>query len=221
MESARWTNVNAPSGSAAPTTYTLPALPYAYDALEPAISVKIMETHHTKHHQTYVNNLNNVLKQYAEAEAKNDLIKMISLQPAVRFNGGGHLNHSIFWTNLAPTSQGGGVSPTGDLAHLIDRDFGGFENLKSSLTAASLGVQGSGWAWLGYNATAPAGGRLEIVTKPNQDPLTEAVPLLGIDVWEHAYYYSYGPARAEYLKAFFSVVNWKNAAERLQQAKTK
>jgi len=211
--------MSASSSSSSSSTFTLPPLPYGYDALEPAISAQIMETHHKKHHQTYVNNLNNAMKQYAEAESKNDLTKMVALQPAIRFNAGGHLNHSIFWTNMAPKSAGGGEPPSGELAKMIDRDFGGFEDLKKSLTTAALGVQGSGWAWLGYNSNAPGGGRLEVYQKPNQDPLTEAVPLLGIDVWEHAYYYLYGPARGDYLTNIFSVLSWKNAAERLQQAK--
>jgi len=199
-------------------SYKLPPLPYDYPALEPAISAKIMETHYTKHHQTYVNNLNIAVEQYAEAEQKADLTKQISLQNSIRFNGGGHLNHSIFWTNLAPVKQGGGDFAKGgqELHKYIDKDFGGFEKLKSILSTASLGIQGSGWGWLGYNKQLD---RLEILTKANQDPLTELTPLLGLDVWEHAYYYTYGPARAEYLKQIWSVVNWKNVGERLTSAK--
>jgi Fe-Mn family superoxide dismutase len=204
------------TSSATGFVHKLPTLPYGYGELEPAITGQIMETHHTKHHQTYVTNLNNFLAQYAEAEKANDVAKQISLQPAIRFHGGGHVNHSIFWTNLAPASKGGGGEPTGDLAKQIERDFGNFESLKTQLSTASVGVQGSGWGWLGWNKTAK---RIEITTRANQDPLVELVPLLGIDVWEHAYYYKYGPARAEYIKNIWSIINWKNVAERLEGAR--
>jgi len=197
--------------------FTLPPLPYDYGALEPAISGQIMEAHHKKHHQTYVNNLNTAIEQYKEALHKGDLIKQVSLQGAVKFNGGGHINHSIFWTNLAPKQQGGGTPPTGELAKQIQTDFGSLDALITQMSAASIAIQGSGWGWIGWNNTNK---RLEITTKPNQDPLIENIPLLGLDVWEHAYYYKYGPARAEYVKQFWTVVNWKNVAERFQQAKT-
>ena len=175
-----------------------------------------METHHTKHHQTYVNNLNATLEQYADAEKSNDVQKMIALQPALRFNGGGHVNHSIFWTNLAPPKEGGGGQPTGELLKAIEAQFCTFENFKNTMSAQSIAVQGSGWGWLGYNKALQ---RVEILTKPNQDPLTELVPLLGFDVWEHAYYYTYGPARAEYIKNIWSIINWNNVAERFAAAK--
>jgi len=196
--------------------YSLPQLPYGYGELEPAISGKIMETHHSKHHQTYVNNLNNALNAYAEAEAKGDLAKQISLQPALRFNGGGHLNHSIFWTNLAPPKNGGGVPPSGELMSAIEKEFGSFDKLKQQMSAQSVAIQGSGWGWLGYNKN---NGRLEIITRANQDPLVELVPLLGIDVWEHAYYYLYGPNRAEYVNQIWTVVNWANIAQRFSNAR--
>jgi len=199
--------------------YTLPPLPYEYSALEPAISGQIMETHHKKHHQTYVSNLNTALTQLEEAKHNNDLTKIVQLQSAINFNGGGHLNHSIFWSNLAPKQQGGGTPPTGDLLTAIEAEFGSFSSLQSALSTASIGIQGSGWGWLGYNNTT---GKLQIVTKPNQDPLLgDHSPLLGIDVWEHAYYYLYGPARAEYLRNIWTVVNWSNVGERLKQAKSK
>jgi superoxide dismutase len=118
----------------------------------------------------------------ADAESSNDLQKMISLQPALRFNGGGHVNHSIFWTNLAPPKEGGGGKPTGELLQAIEASFGSFDKFKDTMSAQSVGVQGSGWGWLGYNKAL---NRVEILTKPNQDPLTELVPLLGFDVWEH------------------------------------
>lgn len=130
--------------AAATHKFTLPALPYSYSALEPAISGQIMETHHTKHHQTYVNNLNNAIAQYAEAEKAHDVQKMISLQPALRFNGGGHVNHSIFWTNLAPPKEGGGGKPTGELLKMIEASYGSFDKFKESMSAQSIGVQGSG-----------------------------------------------------------------------------
>jgi len=142
--------------------YVLPDLPYAYSALEPAISGQIMEVHHTKHHQTYVTNLNNALAQYAEAEKAQDLQKMIALQPALRFHGGGHVNHSIFWTNLAPPKEGGGGRPTGELLTAIEASFGSFDKFKETMSAQSIGVQGSGWGWLGYSKERA---RVEILTK--------------------------------------------------------
>jgi len=210
---------SAPAAGAAASAlpkYTLPTLPYSYSALEPAISGQIMETHHTKHHQAYVNNLNNTIQQYADAEKSGDLQKMIALQPALRFNGGGHVNHSIFWTNLAPPKEGGGGKPTGELLTAIEASFGSFDKFKDTMSAQSIGVQGSGWGWLGYSKERQ---RVEILTKPNQDPLTELVPLLGFDVWEHAYYYLYGPARAEYIKKIWDIINWQNVSERYAAAK--
>lgn len=178
-----------------------------------------METHHKKHHNTYVTNLNNTMSALTEAEHSNNLTKVLSLQSALKFNGGGHVNHSILWTNLAPSKQGGGdESKLGsDLKQAITEQFGGVDKLKQLLTTAGLGVQGSGWAWLGLN---PATHKLEVTIRANQDPLVELVPLLGIDVWEHAYYYKYGPARAEYLKNIWSVVNWANVNERFTKAKS-
>lgn len=189
----------------------LPALPYAYDALMPSISGEIMTIHHTKHHQTYVNNLNATLEQYANAEAKGDVTKMIALQPALKFNGGGHINHSIFWTNMAPPAKGGGGTPSGELQAAIDSTWGSFDNFKTTFAAQTVAVQGSGWGWLGYNKATK---QLEIATCANQDPLTHLVPLLGCDVWEHAYYLQYKNVRPDYVKAFWEVVNWKNVAER-------
>ncbi|KAF4316903.1 hypothetical protein BBO99_00008393 [Phytophthora kernoviae] len=194
-------------------TVKLPDLAYDFGALEPSISGQIMEIHHQKHHQTYVNNYNAALEQYAEAEAKNDNAKMLTLLPALKFNGGGHVNHSIFWTNLAPTSQGGGGEPEGELRKAIDQEFGGFEEFKKVMAAKSAGVQGSGWGWLGYS---PELKRVGVVTSANQDTCstTGYVPLLGIDVWEHAYYLQYKNVRPDYLKAIWEVVNWKNVEER-------
>jgi len=176
-----------------------------------------MKIHHQKHHQTYVTNFNKALKEFSEAEAKGDASKLVSLQSALKFNGGGHVNHSIFWTNLAPASKGGGGAPDGDLVKAINKEWGSYEKFKELLTAASVGVQGSGWAWLGFNKQ---NGHLEIHTKPNQDPLTEAVPLLGIDVWEHAYYLQYKNVRADYLKNIWSVINWKDVASRFDKSRS-
>jgi len=144
-----------------------------------------------------------------------DLKTMIALGPALRFHGGGHLNHSIFWQNLSPN---GGGEPEGELMSAIQKDFGSFENFKNNLSAATVAIQGSGWGWLGYNKTTKT---LAISTQPNQDPLeavTGLVPLLGIDVWEHAYYLQYKNVRADYVKNLFKIVNWKDVAERLAAA---
>jgi Fe-Mn family superoxide dismutase len=190
--------------------HTLPPLPYAYDALEPTISKSIMELHYTKHHATYVNNLNNFEKQLAEATQKGNAEAAIKLGPALRFNGGGHINHTIFWNNLSP--NGGGL-PQGPLADAIKKDFGSFDAFKEQMTAAAIGVQGSGWAWLGKATN----GRLLIQTCPNQDPLlptTGLTPLLGIDVWEHAYYLQYKNVRPDYVKAIWDVINWEDVGKR-------
>lgn len=197
--------------------YTLPALPYEFNALEPAISAEIMQLHYTKHHQTYVTNLNKALADYCKAEEKGDLPAMIALQQAIKFNGGGHINHSIFWTNLAPKNQGGGTSPTGKLLEAIQKDFGSLDKFIEQFNAKTVAIQGSGWGWLGYNK---AKGLLEIVTCDNQDPLSTKglIPLLGIDVWEHAYYLQYKNVRADYLKKIWEVVNWKNVSDRYEAA---
>jgi Fe-Mn family superoxide dismutase len=200
--------------------YQLPPLPYDFGALEPAISAEIMQLHYTKHHQTYVNNLNKALEQYAEAQQKQDLATMESLLSAIKFNGGGHINHSIFWTNLSPKKENGGRPPEGALAQAINEEFGSLQNLIDQLSAKAVALQGSGWAWLGYDKTLQ---RLALATCDNQDPLVTKglVPLLGIDVWEHSYYLQYKNVRADYVKAIWSVVNWKNVAERWEKAKAK
>ncbi len=202
-----------------PAPYKLPELPYDFNALEPVISAEIMQLHYTKHHQTYVNNLNAALEKYHEAEAKGDLAAMISLQQAIKFNGGGHVNHSIFWTNLAPPSKGGGEAPKGHLLEAIQRDFGTFETFVEKLSAQAVAIQGSGWGWLGYNKTEK---KLVVATCANQDPLSTQnfVPLLGIDVWEHAYYLQYKNVRADYVKNLWKIVNWKNIEERFINART-
>lgn len=195
--------------------YELPQLPYDFNALEPIINAEIMTLHYTKHHQGYVTNLNKALEQYCEAESKNDLPALIALQQAIKFNGGGHINHSIFWTNLGPKSKGGGTPPNGKLADAINKEFGSLDKLVEQLSAKAVAIQGSGWGWLGYNK---AKDRLEIATCDNQDPLSTKglVPLLGIDVWEHAYYLQYKNVRADYVKAIWQIVNWSNVAQRFQ-----
>jgi superoxide dismutase, Fe-Mn family len=200
--------------------YELPQLPYEFNALEPVISEEIMRIHYTKHHQTYVTNLNKALQEFAEAEEKQDLQKMVALQAAIKFNGGGNINHTIFWTNLAPKDKGGGAAPTGPLADAINKDFGSLQNLIDQMSAKATALQGSGWAWLGYDK---ANHVLFITTCDNQDPLSTKglIPLLGIDVWEHAYYLQYKNVRADYVKAIWSIVNWKNVAERFQKAQAK
>jgi len=197
--------------------FKLPDLPYDLSALEPVISGQIMDLHYNKHHATYVLKLNEAMEKYAEAEAKNDLEGMIAQQSAINFNGGGHINHSIFWKNLAPVSKGGGNPPQGNLAKAIQQEFGSLESLIEKLNAKSVAVQGSGWGWLGYSKEKK---RLTICTCANQDPLYPkgVFPLLGLDVWEHAYYLQYKNVRADYLKEIWKVVNWSNVAERYEQA---
>jgi Fe-Mn family superoxide dismutase len=192
---------------------TLPALPYAYDALEPAISKEIMTLHHTKHHQAYITNYNAAEAEVGKAFQGQDIKKQISLQAAIKFNGGGHLNHSLFWENLAPIKAGGGAFPSsGPLADAVKADFGSFDSLKAQLTASAMGIQGSGWAWLGYNSATK---HLEISSTANQDPLLGATPLVGIDLWEHAFYLDYQNLKPKYLEAIFTVINWSKAEERL------
>lgn len=195
-------------------SFELPKLDYAYDALEPNFDAQTMEIHHTKHHQGYTNNLNNAI-QGTDAEGKSieEILANISkYSGAVRNNGGGFYNHSIFWKNLSP--NGGGV-PTGDLAKAIDEAFGSFDKFKEAFSAAAATRFGSGWAWL-----IKKDGKLEITSTPNQDnPLMDIAEqqgtvLLGLDVWEHAYYLKYQNKRPDYIKAFWNVVDWNTVAER-------
>ncbi|KAI8105946.1 hypothetical protein M9434_000524 [Picochlorum sp. BPE23] len=195
---------------------TLPDLPYDYSALNPVIIPEIMELHHKKHHQTYVTNLNSFLEQLAEAEHAGDVNKMIALQSAIKFNGGGHLNHSMFWEMLCP--PGSSEPPQGKLLDMIERDFGSLDTMISKFNGKTAAVQGSGWGWLGYNTESD---KLVVATTANQDPLqatTGLIPLLGIDVWEHAYYLQYKNVRPDYLKEIWKVVNWNNVADRLKNA---
>jgi superoxide dismutase, Fe-Mn family len=190
--------------------YELPPLPYPFAALEPHIDAKTMEIHHDKHHQAYVTNANNALKDYPDLAAKpvEELIANLSAVPeavraAVRNNAGGHANHSFFWKIMGPNAGG---EPKGKLADAIKSTFGGFDQFKEKLQAAGVGRFGSGWAWLVLNKQ----GKLEITSTPNQDnPIMDGLkPVLGVDVWEHAYYLKYQNRRPDYLKAWWNVVNW-------------
>ena len=204
--------------------HSLPPLPYAYDALAPHIDAHTMEIHHSKHHQTYVNNLNAAVQDtpFAEEPVEQliaDLNRLPeALRNAVRNNGGGHANHSLFWSVMAPAGHGGGGAPNGALAQAIDRDLGGMEAFQKAFTQAALTRFGSGWAWLVANAQ----GQLAVESSANQDsPLMRGIgsgstPILGLDVWEHAYYLDRHNARAEYLDAFWNVVDWDAAGKRLR-----
>ena len=199
--------------------FEVPPLPYAYDALEPHIDADTMTLHHDKHHQAYVDKLNGAVEGTDWASKSiEDIVANLSDLPAdiagpVRNNGGGHLNHSLFWESMSPD---GGGAPDGDLAAEIDAAFGSFDAFKEQFEAAGVGRFGSGWAWLVLD-----GGELKIVSTPNQDsPLTDGqAPLLGNDVWEHAYYLKYQNRRPEYLKAWWNVVNWCVVADRLAAAR--
>jgi Fe-Mn family superoxide dismutase len=198
--------------------HTLPALPYAFDALEPHIDTATMQIHHGKHHQAYVNNLNAALDKHPELHGKSleDILANLNSVPeairgAVRNNGGGHWNHSLFWTLMAPA---GGGDPTGALGTAISSSFGGFDKFKEQFAAAGVSRFGSGWAWLVRKGSA-----LSITSSPNQDnPLMDGVEsrdiLLGLDVWEHAYYLKYQNRRPDYIGAWWNVVNWKAVSER-------
>jgi Fe-Mn family superoxide dismutase len=194
--------------------FTLPALPYAFNALEPHIDARTMEIHHGKHHNTYVTNLNNALAGKPEENSSvEDICKNISKFPvAVRNNGGGHYNHSFFWTILGPD----GGKPSGALAEAINATFGSFDEFKTKFAAAAAGRFGSGWAWL----IVDGAGKLQITSTPNQDnPLMDVAevqgkPVLGLDVWEHAYYLNYQNRRPDYVTAFWNVVNWSEVAKR-------
>ncbi|KAF5288775.1 hypothetical protein FQA39_LY15266 [Lamprigera yunnana] len=194
--------------------HELPQLPYPYEALEPVISRDIMMLHHQKHHQTYVTNLNAAEEKLRKAIECNDIGTTISLQSALKFNGGGHLNHSIFWKNLSSCQ----TKPSTDLFQAITNSFKSFDSFKADLSAVTVAIQGSGWGWLGYD---PKNCTLKIHTCANQDPLqatTGLIPLLGIDVWEHAYYLQYKNVRADYVKAIFDIINWDDVSERYKNA---
>ncbi|WP_017185827.1 superoxide dismutase [Alkalibacillus haloalkaliphilus] len=200
--------------------FELPELPYAYDALEPHIDQETMNIHHTKHHNTYVTKLNAALEGHADLQDKSleELLQNLDslpsdIQTAVRNNGGGHANHTLFWSILSPN---GGGEPTGELADKIKEAFGSFDQFKEDFAAAGAGRFGSGWAWL-----VVKNGNLEITSTPNQDtPVMEGItPILGLDVWEHAYYLKYQNRRPDYINAFWNVVNWDEVSKRYEEAK--
>jgi Fe-Mn family superoxide dismutase len=200
-----------PAGAPAPQPFTLPALAYAYDALEPHIDARTMELHHTKHHQAYIDNANRALAEFPEWQKRTAevILKNLGAVPekirlAVRNNVGGHANHALFWRNLSPH---GGQAPAGRLAAAIDQAFGSFDACKTRLTDVAMKRFGSGWAWL----SVKPGGALEVHSTANQDsPLSEGLtPVLGLDVWEHAYYLKYQNRRADYVEAFWNVVAWR------------
>lgn len=201
--------------------YKLPELPYAYDALEPHIDAQTMEIHHTKHHQTYVDKLNAALEKHDNIAARpaEDIIRDLegvpdSIRVAVRNHGGGHVNHSMFWTMMSPD---GGGEPKGEIATAIEASFKDFASFKELFTAEALGRFGSGWAWLVRDGE----GSLSVMSTPNQDsPLSEGfTPLLGLDVWEHAYYLKYQNKRPDYLEAFWNIVSWEQVAKNYEAAK--
>lgn len=218
-----WQNAGAqspPSTATVSGPYTLPPLPYAYDALEPHIDAQTMEIHHDKHHAAYVANLNKAVADFPELGKKpvEDLLADLNSIPekirtAVRNQGGGHYNHSLFWQMMSKNSGG---EPRGELAQAIDKSFGGFSNFKSKLTDAATKVFGSGWAWL-----AMENGNLSIESTANQDsPISQGKQsLLGIDVWEHAYYLKHQNRRPEYISAFWNVINWDFVSERFAKSK--
>ena len=195
--------------------YTLPELGYDYAALEPHISAQIMELHHSKHHQTYVTGANTAIAQMAEARENGNFAAINKLSKDLAFNLGGHVNHSIFWTNLTPDSQG---RPEGEIAAAITDGFGSYETFQAQFTAVGLGVQGSGWAILAWDTV---GQQLVIEQLFDQQGNIPAVtiPLLMLDVWEHAYYLDYKNVRADYIKAFWNIVDWDNVAARLAAAR--
>jgi Fe-Mn family superoxide dismutase len=200
--------------------HELPPLPYPYEALEPHIDTQTMQIHHDKHHAAYVNNLNTALEKYPDLQNKSaeELIKDLASVPedirmAVRNNGGGHVNHTMFWEIMGP---GGGGAPSGELGDAINKAFGSFDALKEAVNKAGVGRFGSGWSWL-----VVAGGELKVVSTPNQDnPVSEGQkPILGVDVWEHAYYLKYQNRRPDYLAAWWNTVNWAEVARRYAAAK--
>jgi len=200
--------------------HELPQLPYANNALEPHIDELTMQIHHDRHHGTYVNNLNAALEGHADLQAKSleDLLSSMdsipdSIRTAVRNNGGGHANHSMFWEILSPN---GGGQPTGALADHINSEFGSFDQFKDAFAKAATGRFGSGWAWLVLD-----GGKLSIVSTPNQDnPVMEGKkPVFGLDVWEHAYYLKYQNKRPDYISAFWNVINWAEVNKRYEASK--
>lgn len=206
--------------------FTLPPVPYSYDALEPHIDAKTMEIHHTKHHQAYTDGLNKALGGLGpEWQSKNDIVDILknidavpeNTKSAINFHGGGYNNHALFWNNM---KKGGGGEPGGELANAIKKAFGSFNDFKDKFSKDSVAIQGSGWGWLALNG---ANRNVQFITMPNQtSPWTRwkadrLIPLLGIDVWEHSYYLKYQNRRADYVAAWWNVVNWDEVSKRFQQ----
>lgn len=197
--------------------YELPPLPYDYDALEPYIDEQTMRLHHDKHHLSYVNGLNAALEKLEAARNSGDFAAVKHLSREAAFHGSGHLLHSVFWPNMAPAGNGGGGEPSGALAGQINKDFGSFEKFKAHFGAAAKAVEGSGWALLVWE---PNAGQLEVLTAEKHQNLTQwgVVPLLVIDVWEHAYYLKYQNNRGAYVDNFWNIVNWSDVADRFKAA---
>jgi Fe-Mn family superoxide dismutase len=198
------------------TEYTLPNLPYDYSALEPHISAKIMELHHSKHHKAYVDGANLAVAKLAEARDTGDFVAVNKLEKDLAFNLGGHVNHSIFWQNM---SADGGDKPSGEIAAAIDDFFGSFDKFHAHFTAVAMGVQGSGWAVLSWDALGQRANIQQFFDQQSNFP-AGTIPLLMLDVWEHAYYLDYQNVRADYVKAFWNVVNWQDVQSRLESARS-
>ena len=196
--------------------YTLPELAYDYSALEPSISGTIMELHHSKHHQAYVTGANAALASLAEARSSGDLASVNKLEKDLAFNLGGHVNHSVFWTNMSPD---GGDKPTGELAAAIDDSFGSFDQFVAQFTAAALGVQGSGWAVLTWESIGEQLLIQQLFDQQSNHALG-SIPIFMLDVWEHAYYLDYKNVRADYVKAFWNIANWADAGARFEAARS-
>lgn len=196
------------------SVYTLPDLPYDYSALAPHISARIMELHHSKHHQAYVTGANAALEQLAEARESGNLANINKLEKDLAFNLGGHVNHSVFWQNMSPN---GGGEPEGELAEALGAHFGSIEKFRSHFTATAMGVQGSGWSVLAWDQLGAQPVIFQLFDQQGNVPLG-VTPLLQLDVWEHAYYLDYANVRADYVKAFWNVVNWEDVARRFAAA---
>ncbi len=200
--------------------YTLPDLPYAYDALEPVIDEETMRIHHGMHHAGYVKGANNAIKQLEAIRwGTGDAALIQHWQRQLSFHMGGHINHTLFWSGMQPEDQGGGGQPSGNLAQQLINDFGSFAKFQDQFTSAAIRVEGSGWGWLVYE---PAARKLMVLQMQNQQDMmfTGAIPLLGVDVWEHAYYLKYKNKRADYVQAFMRIVNWAEISTRFETARS-